>query len=89
MTEPRPHATPDQRTTRTTALTIAARVAGCSGRTPYQVIADAEIYADYLRNSNIVRYGEGGEGYVRLALTVPDERLREALDRIGAALAAS
>lgn len=32
-----------------------------------------EIYADYLRNSNIVRYGEGGEG---LALCAPDEGAR-------------
>jgi LL-diaminopimelate aminotransferase len=34
-------------------------------------------------------YGSAGEGYVRMALTVPDDRLREALDRIGAALAAT
>ncbi len=34
-------------------------------------------------------YGSAGEGYVRMALTVPEDRLREALDRIGAALAAS
>ncbi|MGZ4430036.1 MAG: LL-diaminopimelate aminotransferase [Gaiellales bacterium] len=27
-------------------------------------------------------YGPNGEGYVRLSLTVPDERLREAVDRI-------
>ena len=27
-------------------------------------------------------YGDGGEGYVRLSLTVPDERLREAVRRI-------
>ena len=27
-------------------------------------------------------YGAGGEGYVRLSLTVPDERLREAVQRI-------
>jgi LL-diaminopimelate aminotransferase len=27
-------------------------------------------------------YGAGGEGYVRLSLTVPDERLREAVRRI-------
>ena len=31
-------------------------------------------------------YGEGGEGYVRLSLTVPDERLSEAMDRLGAVL---
>ncbi len=34
-------------------------------------------------------YGSAGEGFVRMALTVPEERLLEALDRIGAALAAS
>jgi LL-diaminopimelate aminotransferase len=32
-------------------------------------------------------YGERGEGYVRFSLTVPDERLAEAMDRIGRALA--
>ncbi len=31
-------------------------------------------------------YGPNGEGYVRLSLTVPDERLREAVDRIEAHL---
>lgn len=30
-------------------------------------------------------YGSRGEGYVRLSLTTPDDRLDEALDRIGAA----
>jgi LL-diaminopimelate aminotransferase len=34
-------------------------------------------------------YGRAGEGYVRMALTVPEDRLREALERIGAALARS
>ncbi|MCX6391627.1 MAG: aminotransferase class I/II-fold pyridoxal phosphate-dependent enzyme [Actinobacteria bacterium] len=34
-------------------------------------------------------YGKAGEGYVRMALTVPEDRLREALERIGAALARS
>ncbi|MDR5709003.1 MAG: LL-diaminopimelate aminotransferase [Armatimonadota bacterium] len=29
-----------------------------------------------------IGYGEGGEGYVRLSLTVPDHRLREALRRL-------
>ncbi|GBC87354.1 LL-diaminopimelate aminotransferase [bacterium HR12] len=27
-------------------------------------------------------YGEGGEGYVRISLTVPDDRLAEAMDRL-------
>ena len=34
-------------------------------------------------------YGSAGEGYVRMALTIPEERLREALERIGAVLARS
>jgi len=34
-------------------------------------------------------YGKAGEGYVRMALTVPEDRLREALERIGSALARS
>jgi LL-diaminopimelate aminotransferase len=33
-----------------------------------------------------VAYGAGGEGYVRLALTVPDERLAEAMARLVAVL---
>ena len=28
-------------------------------------------------------YGDGGEGYVRFSLTVPDDRLAEAMDRLG------
>lgn len=31
-------------------------------------------------------YGERGEGYVRLSLTVPDDRLAEAMDRLAAVL---
>ena len=31
-------------------------------------------------------YGPSGEGYVRLSLTVPDERLQEAVSRIQASL---
>ncbi len=27
-------------------------------------------------------YGERGEGYVRISLTVPDDRLAEAMDRL-------
>jgi LL-diaminopimelate aminotransferase len=30
-----------------------------------------------------VGYGQQGEGYIRLTLTVPDERIDEALNRIG------
>lgn len=32
-------------------------------------------------------YGRAGEGYARISLTVPDDRLAEAMDRIGQALA--
>ena len=32
-------------------------------------------------------YGERGEGYVRVSLTVPDDRLAEAMDRVGRVLA--
>ncbi|MGZ4130801.1 MAG: aminotransferase class I/II-fold pyridoxal phosphate-dependent enzyme, partial [Actinomycetota bacterium] len=32
-------------------------------------------------------YGANGEGYVRFALSVPDDRLAEAMQRIGDALA--
>jgi LL-diaminopimelate aminotransferase len=32
-------------------------------------------------------YGGGGEGYARFSLTVPDDRLAEAMDRLGRALA--
>jgi len=32
-------------------------------------------------------YGERGEGFVRFSLTVPDDRLAEAMDRVGRALA--
>jgi LL-diaminopimelate aminotransferase len=32
-------------------------------------------------------YGEAGEGYIRISLTVPDERLEEGLERIRAAIA--
>jgi LL-diaminopimelate aminotransferase len=31
-------------------------------------------------------YGDLGEGYVRFSLTVPDDRLSEAMERIGKAL---
>jgi LL-diaminopimelate aminotransferase len=31
-------------------------------------------------------YGEAGEGYFRLSLTYPDERLKEAMERIATAL---
>jgi LL-diaminopimelate aminotransferase len=32
-------------------------------------------------------YGARGDGYIRFSLTVPDDRLAEAMDRIGRALA--
>jgi aspartate/methionine/tyrosine aminotransferase len=31
-------------------------------------------------------YGSNGEGYVRISLTVADDRLAEAMDRIGEAV---
>ena len=31
-------------------------------------------------------YGERGEGYVRFSLTVPDDRLSEAMERIATVL---
>ena len=34
-------------------------------------------------------YGSGGEGYVRMALTLPEDRLDEAIGRIGVVLAAT
>jgi LL-diaminopimelate aminotransferase len=34
-------------------------------------------------------YGSAGEGYVRMALTIPEERLHEAFDRIAPVLASS
>ncbi len=33
-----------------------------------------------------VAYGAAGEGFVRMALTVPEDRLSEAIDRIGRVL---
>jgi LL-diaminopimelate aminotransferase len=33
-------------------------------------------------------YGEAGEGYFRISLTVGDERLAEAMDRLSRALSA-
>ncbi len=33
-------------------------------------------------------FGPGGEGYFRIALTVPPERLRDAVGRLGRTLAA-
>jgi LL-diaminopimelate aminotransferase len=34
-------------------------------------------------------YGSAGEGFVRMALTLPEDRLDEAIGRIGAVLAAT
>ena len=31
-------------------------------------------------------YGAGGEGYIRISLTVPDDRLAEAMDRLARAV---
>ena len=49
----------------------------------------SEAFADrLLENAGVVvgagsSYGEFGEGYMRLSLTVPDDRLSEAMERIG------
>ncbi|MDX6565237.1 MAG: LL-diaminopimelate aminotransferase, partial [Gaiellales bacterium] len=49
----------------------------------------SEVFADrLLAEAGVVvgagsSYGEHGEGYMRLSLTVPDDRLAEALERIG------
>ncbi len=50
--------------------------------------ASAEIAGALLRKAGIVAtpgngLGPSGEGYVRMTLTVPEERLREAVERIG------
>ena len=62
---------------------------------PVPVGATAEAFAErLLREAAVVvtpgtAYGAHGEGFVRMALTVSEERLHEALDRIGAALGGS
>ena len=50
-----------------------------------------EFCADLLDRTGVVvapgsGYGRGGEGYFRISLTVPDDRLEEALDRVERAL---
>lgn len=49
MTEPRVPARVD----RTTALTIAARIHTGRGTSPYRVVQDAEVIADYLRTGDL------------------------------------
>lgn len=63
MTEPLPprsanprrqvYVEPDARTTRTTALTIAARIHTGRGTSPWRLVQDAEVIADYLRTGQI------------------------------------
>ena len=38
-------------------------------------------------DSYAMKHAAGGEGFVRIALTVPDDRLREAAERVGRVLA--
>lgn len=53
---------------------------------------DSATFTEHLlKNADVVvvpgpGYGPSGEGFVRLSLTVPDERFSEGLDRIGKAL---
>jgi LL-diaminopimelate aminotransferase len=47
----------------------------------------AEFAAELLEEAAVVvapgtGYGSGGEGYIRISLTVADDRLEEAMDRI-------
>ncbi|MCX6357071.1 MAG: aminotransferase class I/II-fold pyridoxal phosphate-dependent enzyme, partial [Candidatus Aureabacteria bacterium] len=51
-------------------------------------ISSAEMAETLLREAGIVAtpgngLGPSGEGYIRMALTVPEERIREAVERIG------
>ncbi len=48
------HIEPDARITRTTALTIAARTHQGRGTSPYRLIQDAEIIAEYLRTGDVI-----------------------------------
>jgi LL-diaminopimelate aminotransferase len=49
-------------------------------------------FCDYLLNEAHVAvtpgsgYGEDGEGFIRISLTVPDDRLLEAIDRMRACI---
>ena len=62
---------------------------------PIPTAEDAETFAHRLLHEAAVvvtpgtAYGPTGEGHVRLALTVPEARLREAIVRIGAVIAPS
>ncbi|RLE36236.1 pyridoxal phosphate-dependent aminotransferase, partial [Candidatus Acetothermia bacterium] len=50
---------------------------------------DSEGFATKLLNEAGVSvapgsfFGEGGEGYVRISLTAPNDRIAEAMDRLG------
>ena len=50
-------------------------------------LTSSEFTAHVLRNCGVVTtpgngFGPSGEGYIRFALTVPEDRLKEALERI-------
>ena len=56
---------------------------GCRCRRPHVgVVRRARARAGGRRRLAGVAYGPNGEGYVRLSLTLPDDRLREAVGRI-------
>jgi LL-diaminopimelate aminotransferase len=54
-------------------------------------VAAAAFATELLEQQGVVTmpgtaFGEGGEGFFRIALTVPSDRLREGVERIGAVL---
>ena len=56
-------------------------------RVPQKGISSGEFAAAVLKKSGVLftpgrGFGEYGEGYIRIALTVEEDRLREAVDRI-------
>ena len=79
------------RSARSASTSLHRRRPRTSGRacpTGYTSASFAELV---LEQANVVvspgnAYGPSGEGYVRLSLTVPDERLQEAVSRIQASL---
>jgi len=54
-------------------------------------IGSAEFAQEVLQSEGVVlmpgtAFGQGGEGYFRIALTVDSERLTEAVERVGRAM---
>ncbi|PZN13447.1 MAG: LL-diaminopimelate aminotransferase, partial [Bacillota bacterium] len=61
-------------------------------RIPAPFASDGEFVAYLLREAGVVvspgsAYGEHGSGYFRISLTIPDDRLAEAMDRLRTSLA--